>query len=66
VDGTLSIKPDTYNFDMKNPFKDSDDSFQRVMDRNFKTIIGLGINGFGNKYDIQFTGSIPAPKGLPK
>jgi len=66
-DGTLSIKPDTYNFDMKYLFKD--DSIVSARDallRDVLTGIGLVINGYGKEYEIKFTGSIPLPKGFPK
>jgi hypothetical protein len=63
----MSIKPDIYNFDMKNPLKaNSMDEFGRLFLRNTATGIGLALNGYGMKYEIQFTGSIPAPKELPK
>ena len=67
ADGSMSIKPDTYNFDMKNPLKASSiEDAGRLFLRNTATGIGLAINGYGTKYEIQFIGSIPAPKGVPK
>ena len=66
-DGTMSIKPDTYNFDWKNPLNsNSMNELGRLFLRNTATGIGLAINGYGMKYQIQFTGSIPVPTGLPK
>ena len=66
-DGSMSIKPDTYNFDLKNPLKaNSMEDAGRLFLRNTATGIGLAVNGYGVKYEIQFTGSIPAPKELPK
>ena len=66
-DGIMSIKPDTYNFDWKNPLNaNSMSEFGRLVLRNTATGIGLVINGYGMEYQIQFTGSIPAPKGLPR
>ena len=63
----MSIKPDTYNFDWKNPLKaNSMDEAGRLFLRNTATGIGLTLNGYGIKYEIQFTGSIPAPKELKK
>ena len=63
----MSIKPDTYNFYLKNPLKaNSMEDAGRLFLRNTATGIGLAVNGYGVKYEIQFTGSIPAPKGLPK
>lgn len=67
VDGTMSIRPDTYDFDQKNPFKArTPQEFGRVILRDGLTAIGAGINGVGTPYRIEFSGSIPAPKGLPK
>lgn len=66
IDGTMSIKPDTYNFDFKNPWKAPAGDGWRVFVRDVATGIGLGINGFGTAYRIGFTGTIPAPKDLPR
>jgi RHS repeat-associated protein len=66
-DGTrMSFKQDTYDFDIKDPFKDPGQA-SRVIKRNVFTVIGLGINGImGSPYTIEFTGSIPTPKDLPR
>ena len=40
--------------------------FGRLVVRDVLTAVGAGVNGFGTPYRIEFTGSIPAPKGLPK
>ena len=67
VDGTMSIRPDTYNFDLKNPFKaGTSQEFVRVLLRDGLTLVGAGINGVGKPYRIEFSGSIPAPRDLPK
>ncbi|MBS0328414.1 MAG: RHS repeat protein [Proteobacteria bacterium] len=66
TDGTMNIKPDTYNFDFKNPWKAPVGDGWRVFVRDVATGIGLGINGFGTAYRIEFTGTIPAPKDLPR
>jgi len=67
ADGTMSIRPDTYDFDQKNPLKANTlKEFVRLVVRDVLTAVGAGVNGFGTPYRIEFTGSIPAPKGLPK
>jgi hypothetical protein len=67
ADGTMSIRPDTYDFDQKNPFKANTlKEFGRLIVRDVLTAVGAGVNGFGTPYRIEFTGSIPAPKGLPR
>jgi hypothetical protein len=64
-DGTMSIKPDTYNFDGKNPFKaDSVMEFSRLVKRDILTGVGLAINGKGSSYIIEFTGSVPVPEAI--
>ncbi|MNQ42046.1 hypothetical protein D3C85_557410 [compost metagenome] len=65
VDGTMSIKPDVYNFDQKNPLAASTiGEFGRIMVRNAATASGAAINGFGTPYRIEFTGTVPAPRDL--
>jgi hypothetical protein len=65
--GTMSIRPDTYDFDQKNPFKANTlKELGRLVVRDVLTAVGAGVNGFGTPYRIEFTGSIPAPKGSPK
>jgi hypothetical protein len=67
ADGTMSIKPDIYDFDLKNPFiAQTPQEFGRLILRDGLTAIGAGINGIGTPYRIEFSGSIPAPKELPK
>lgn len=66
-DGTMSFRPDTYNFDMKSPFNaNTMQEVQRLVLRDALTAAGLAINGKGTPYNIEFSGSIPTPKGLPK
>jgi filamentous hemagglutinin len=67
-DGTMSIKPDLYNFDFKNPLDaDSLQDFGRLIKRDAATTVGFVINGpLGTPFQIEFTGTIPAPEGLPK
>ena len=67
TDGTMSIKPDVYDFDFKNPFNaNTFKEFGRLVVRDLLTVVGAGVNWIGTPYRIEFTGSIPAPKGLPK
>jgi hypothetical protein len=67
LDGTMSFKPDTYNFDLKG-YSDVNSMaavFARTQ-RNALTAAGLLVNGVGDSYNIYFKGSIPAPVSLPK
>ncbi len=66
TDGTMTIKPDYYNFDFKNPFTAPSGDGLRVIVRDAATALGIVINSVGTPYKIQFTGSIPAPKSLPR
>lgn len=68
VNGTLSIRPDYYNFDFKNPANaNSWSEAWRLIKRDFFTGAGAVVNGYGGKpYNIEFTGTIPAPPGLPR
>lgn len=67
ADGTMSIKPDIYDFDQKNPFRErTPQGFGRVVLRDALTAIGAVVNGPGVPYRIEFTGTIPAPKELLK
>lgn len=61
-DGMMTIRPDTYNFDIKNPFKAGTvGEFGRLLLRNDLNVAGLVVNGIGTPYRIEFTGAIPAP-----
>lgn len=66
-DGTMSFKPDTYNFDLKG-YSDVNSMASVVArtQRNVLTGTGLLVNGVGDSYNIYFKGSIPAPANLPK
>jgi hypothetical protein len=65
--GTMSIRPDTYDFDQKNPFRANTlKEFGRLVVRDVLTAVGAGVNGFGKPYRIEFTGSVPAPQGLQR
>src|SRR5690606_37290226 len=63
----LSFMPDTYNFDIKNPFaaKASGDRW-RLMRRNGATALGLAIHGFGERYRIFILGTAPFPEEWEK
>jgi hypothetical protein len=62
-----SSKSGAIHFDQKNPLKANTlKEFVRLVVRDVLTAVGAGVNGFGTPYRIEFTGSIPAPKGLPK
>lgn len=66
-DGTMSIKPDLYNFDFKNPLNEGSSEVVRTVIRDIATVAGLVINGpLGTPFQIEFTGTIPVPKGLLK
>lgn len=56
TDGTMSIKPDIYDFDIK--------WSQGASFRNVATLIGAAVNGIGTPYKIQFTGTVPIPREL--
>ncbi len=67
VNGTMSIKPDYYNFDMKNPLnRGTLQEAGRLIVRDALTLAGHAINGPGTAYRIEFSGAIPAPKNLPR
>ena len=67
VNGTMSIKPDYYNFDMKNPLNGGTlQEAGRLIVRDALTLAGHAINGPGTAYRIEFSGAIPAPKNLPR
>ena len=66
-DGTLSIRPDVYDFDQKNPLNaQTSGEFWRITFRDGLTALGAAMNGVGTPFRIEFSGSIPAPKELPK
>ena len=52
-DGTMSLKPDSYNFDFKNPFSASTvNEVSRLIIRDAATAAGLIINGPGTGYRL--------------
>jgi len=54
ADGTMSIRPDTYDFDQKNPLKANNlKEFVRLAVRDVLTAVGAGVNGFGTPYRIE-------------
>lgn len=60
--GNMSFRPDTYNFDYKNPaFGQNIGERSRIVARNTGTFAGRVYNGSGTRYQIQFSGSQALP-----
>jgi len=67
ADGTLSIRPDYYNFERQDPdLAPTAVERSRIIERNRATALGRVVNGRGTPYEIRFSGSIPAPDQLSR
>lgn len=59
--GNMSFRPDTYNFDYKNPAGQTVSEMSRLVARNAGTYLGHVYNGSGTPYQINFSGSQALP-----
>jgi hypothetical protein len=68
VNGTLSLRPDYYNFGSKNPLTAGGLSEAwRLLKRDIYTGAGLIVNSRGGRpFTIELIGTIPAPPDLPR
>jgi hypothetical protein len=62
TNGSMSFRPDTYNFDYKNPAlgQNAGESARLVL-RNAGTLLGNAYSGYGTPYQINFSGSQALP-----